>query len=239
MKILGKLIFAAASVAAMQGAGAAVLVGIYDFIGDKSGGSKPVELANELTPGMLGWVESPIQASTGSGGDTFNTYGQLGGPIAVSSGLGDGFATVRVAAPGPNRTPGGSSMVSFFVKNNTGASVLLPYLFFDAAATSGQFNRFLTVELVTSLGSTGLLGSPYGPLLPTDPQNFSDYDVPVNYNLADGETVKFVFSAAPGSVLGTTLWIDNIAVGPMIPEPSTLAMGSLLALGLCFRRRRA
>jgi hypothetical protein len=227
--------------AAVQSAGAAVLVGIYDFEGRKSPASSP-EPANQLAPGMLGWVESPVQASTGSGGDTGDTYGISGGPIAVSSGLGDGFATVRVFAPNPdnvNLTASGSTLMTFFVQNTNTNPVLLPYLFFDAAASSGQFNRFLNVDMVTTSGTTTLFGSPYGPLLPTDPQNFSDFDVQLNYLLGAGETASFVFTAAPGSALGTTLWIDNIAVGTPIPEPSTLAMGSLLALGLCFRRRRA
>lgn len=218
-----------------------MLVGIYDFEGRKSPASNP-ENANELAPGMLGWVESPAQASTGSGGDAGDTYGLSGGPIAVSSGLGDGFATVRVFPPNPgdaDLTASGSTLLSFFVRNTNASPVLLPYLFFDAAASSGQILRYLSVEMVTSSGTTNLPGSPFGPLLPTDPQNFSDYDVPLNYLLGGGETARFVFTAAPGSALGTTLWIDNIAVGPMIPEPSTLAMGSLLALGLCFRRRRA
>lgn len=241
MKHLGNVLLVAAAMAGVQSAGATVLAGIYDFDGRKSTASNP-ELANELTSGILGWVESPAQASSGSGGDTGNIYGISGGPIAVSSGLGDGFATVRVFSPNPDNpdlTPAGSTRMTFFVQNTTSASVPLPYLFFDAAASSGQFDRFLVVDMVTSSGTTTLFGNPYGPLLPTNSQDFSDYDVPVNYLLAAGETASFVFSAAPGSAVGTTLWIDNIAVGAQIPEPSTVAIGSLLALGLCFRRRRA
>jgi len=240
MKLLGKILFTVATLAAVQGAGAAVLVGIYDFAGRKSPAANP-ELANELTPGMLGWIESPIQASTGSGGDTGGIYGNLGGPTAVApTYLGDGFATVRVYSPNPSNadlTPGGSSMIKFFVKNTTASAILLPYLFFDAAATTGQFNRFLQVNMVTGAGTTSLTGSPYGPLSPTSPTNFSDYDIQINYLLGVNETVSFAFSAAPGSAFGTTLWVDNMADGPLVPEPSVLALGSLAA-GLCFRRRR-
>lgn len=240
MKNFGRLLIVTVAAAIVPTAGAAVLAGIYDFEGRKSGGANPVELANQLVPGMLGWVESPVQASTGSGGDTGGIYGSTGGATAVSPGLGDGFATVRVYAPNaanPNLTTDGSSILKFFVQNTSNNMMPLDWLFFDAAATTGQFNRLVDVSMVTGAGTT-LLGS-YGPLASTDPQNFSDYDIALNYSLAAGETVHFVFNAAAGSAIGTTLWVDNIAVGPAVPEPSTVAMGSLLALGLCFRRRRA
>lgn len=234
LSLYTKVFIAAAAVAASQGAGAAsVLAGFYDFNGVKGSYPPPNEPANELTAGFLGWVESPDQASSGGGGDLDGVYGNSGISVAVPApSFGDGYASVRMYSSG-------SSKLSFKLTNNTGYSVDLTNLYFDAAASTGQIGRHVQIDFVTPFGTTplGVFGDPVNGLVSSSPQNFDDFGVSLgNYLMAAGETVSFVFSAPAGSQLGTVLWIDNVAI---VPEPGSLmALGCMVITGLFYRGRR-
>lgn len=232
----GKVALIALALAGAQSSGAAVLAGFFKFDGDKSIGppNVPTDYADEVTSGFVGWVESPYQASQGGGGDLDGTYGLSGIPhgLPLTPGWGDGFATIRTFSSG-------SSVLKFSLTNNTGFSVQLSDLFFEAVADTGQTGRFVHIDFINALGTTplGMFGAPIVGLAPSAGQNFDDFGASLgNYMMANSETVSFVFTNAPGSPVGTTIWVDDLAV---VPEPSSLmAFGCMLMTGLMFRSRR-
>lgn len=230
-----KILLTVLALAGAQSAGAAVLAGFYDFNGVKAVyPGPPAELAGEVTPGFIGWVESPLQASSGSNGSTDGFYGNSGTPVGTPTpAIGDGMGSIKMFSTG-------SSTLKFTLTNNTGYAVKLSDLFFDGAATTGQANRYVKVDFINSLGTTplGVFGSPALGLGPSSNKNYDDFGVSLgDYMMANSETVSFVFSAPVGSPLGTVLMIDNVAV---VPEPGSLMVfGTMVLTGLMYRSRRS
>jgi hypothetical protein len=235
-----KLTVAALALIGAQSSGAAVYAGFYDFIGDKMTNPPPNNPANEVAPGFTAWAESPVMSAQGGGGDMDGFYGNSGIPVgAVPPAWGDGHAVIRMfATANANTTPDGSSILKFSLTNNTGYSVDLTHLYFDAAATTGQLNRSVQVDFVNAFGTTTL--TTIGSLPSTNPQNFGDYGVSLgSYVMANSETVSFVFTIPNGGTnpAGTVVWIDNVAI---VPEPGSLmAFGCMVMTGLMFRKRRS
>jgi hypothetical protein len=230
----GKVVLVALALAGAQSSSAAVLAGFFAFDGNKSYYPiPPTDFADELAPGFAGWIESPDQASQGSGGDGHGFYGTSGIPVPPGAPIwGDGTATIRTFSSG-------SSVLKFSLTNNTGFVVQLSDVFFEAAASTGQTGRFVQVDFINAMGTTplGIFGAPVVGLVATSGVDFDDFGINLgNYMMANSETVSFVFTNAPGSPLGTTIWIDDLAV---VPEPSSLmAFGCMLMTGLMFRSRR-
>lgn len=232
----GKVVLVALAFAGAQSASATVLAGFFAFDGDKSFGppNPRTDYAEEVAAGFVGWIESPDQASQGGGGDLDGTYGASLMPhgLPLTPIWGDGFATIRTYSSG-------SSVLKFSLTNNTGYAVQLSDLFFEAVASSGQTGRFVQVDFINALGTTplGIYGAPITGLSASSPALFDDFGVSLgNYMMANSETISFAFTNAPGSPVGTTIWIDDLAI---VPEPSSLmAFGCMLMTGLMFRSRR-
>jgi hypothetical protein len=228
-----KISLAVLALAGAQSSGAAVLAGFYDFVGDKLTNPPPNNPANVVAPGMIAWVESPLMSAQGGGGDMGGFYGNSSIPVGVAPSWGDGHAVIKMFGTT-------SSTVKFSLTNTNSYSVDLSRLFFDAAASTGQFGRSVQVDFINPLNPSGTPLGVFpgtGGLTPTSPADFDDFGVSLgSYVMAGGETVSFVFSAPAGMPNGTVLWIDNVAI---VPEPSSLmAFGSMLMTGLMFRRRK-
>ena len=207
-----KTSLAVLALASAQNSGAVVLAGFYDFIGAKLTNPPPNNPANVIAPGWIAWAESPGMSAQGGGGSMDGFYGNSAIAVGGSPSWGDGFAAIKVYPQGTNGvSPTGSSVLTFRLTNNSGSSVAIAGLLFDAAASTGQDNRYVQVDFINALGTTPL-GS-YGPLDPTAPQWFSDYGVGLgNYVMANSETVSFEFTATAGSPVGTVVWVDNVAI---------------------------
>jgi hypothetical protein len=222
---------------AQSSSGAVVLAGFYDFFPDKL--TQANNPANQLyTPpaGLSAWAESNMSAQ-GQGGDMLGTYGNSSFTVPIAP-IGDGHAAIKMFGTT-------SSFVRFVLTNNTGYDVVLEDFFFDAAATTGQFDRKIQLDFTNVLGQSSLVGTfpSTGPLTPTSPQNFDDFGVgmgPGGYTIGDTQSVSFLFTIPANSANGTVLWVDNVAfVGYIVPEPSSLmAFGCMLMTGLTFRRRK-
>lgn len=226
---LFKISVAVLALAGAQSSGAAVLAGFYDFVGAKMVNVPPPNNpANEVAAGFAAWAVSNYSA-TGNGGELGGFYGNS--TIAVpATVIGDGFASIKMVGTS-------STTAKFVLTNNSGYSVQLSDLFFDAAASTGQIGRTINVDFINAMGTTPL-GTFGGLGLPsTSPQNFGDFGVSLgNYAMAAMETVSFVFTVPAGSANGTVLWIENVAI---VPEPSSLmAFGCMVMTGLLFRNRR-
>ncbi len=226
------------ALAGAQGSGASVLAGFFQFDGDKSFGppNPRTDYADEVMSGIAGWIESPAMASGGGGGSMDGHYGNSGIAVGTAPSWGDGYGAIKVY-PNVNQdtTATGSSVLKFSMTNNTGYSINLAGLYFDAAASTGQIDRFVQIDFITLLGTTPL--GAYGPLDPTAPQDFGDYSVSLgNYLMANSETVSLVFTAPAGSPVGTVTWIDNVAVSDSFSPPVGVPdSGNALALlGVAF-----
>lgn len=247
---------AIAALVLAQSANAALLAGFYDFIGDKAVVDPGSGISNETPetwmPGITAWMESPLQASQGSGGSFDGTYGP--GPSTTDAGviagnmgvaqspavnisIGDGAATIR--------TIEGTfaSTCTFFFRNDTTTDIPLAGLAFDIADISNtpvEKNRYtlsvildtMMVEIVSnrSVGVT------------SDNHSYMNEMIDLTeYVLGAGETIGFEFKAdiTPGfQYPADTIWLDNVALLG-IPEPSgVLGLGCVLASGLLLRNRR-
>jgi hypothetical protein len=139
---------------------------------------------------------------------------------------------------------------AYFVEQNQGANVISDAdnfdLTFDAKTDSSDFTgmdtfyQLLWLDQDASHGG-GVKGetltSLIGAGINTSYQTFSllDVDVPDG---ADSFLLRFQISSGPVDGIANGLWVDNVSLSTVVPEPATwclLATGGLLAL---VRRRR-
>jgi hypothetical protein len=202
-------------------------------------------------PGITAWMESPIQASQGSGGSFDGFYGDclsttdpvpgnLGAPQdpAVNVSIGDGAATIR------SIQGSFASTLTFFFTNNTPFDLELVNLCFDIADISDtpvEKNRYSLNQVVGTTIDTLVTNRPVG--VTTTNVDYLNQSIPLSLILPAGGTVGYEFTADIDPQLpypADTVWLDNLALfTSAIPEPgSVLGLGCVLASGLLLRNRR-
>ena len=239
------------------------IIASWDFTGvtdnstiitsDNSANSFITELT--FAPTFTGNAFRDFQNDRGSTDGTFGSTLTGGasiagdGAIRLIQGIDNGSG-IGVGQTG-SATATDEAVLDFEIVNTTGQTIDFTEFAFDAVSTNETFDafevRFITNDgiddVITSLGSGSF----------ADGSSVDDYDdlgvSGLSVSLADGATGVFQIAFTGATQRNSSVHLDNVAIagdlasisiggGAGIPEPSSLALLGLGAIGLVLRRRR-
>ena len=225
------ILIASAVLGVPQLASASLLVGFHSFNDSANTDKASADFAIGGFSGTIVGTGPSVGAKTDpvGSGSSDNFYGDSTYKVNPVDSNNDGY----IALNNGNRT------FTLSLTNHTGAAYTLDEFLFDSVKTTSSGNLLadgLSVSSVsnvgTFMGGTQINGASYL-------QDYSDNIKGIGIDIANGETVSFVFTMLAHT---RDMRFDNIGIGGSltpVPEPGSLvALGCLVGSGAFLRTRR-